>query len=346
MKKFLLSVIAALAISPMASALPLTKTAPNAYTGDLINETGLAHSTSFTLDLGQYAANRISAVMTYSTNSFAAGTFTSGSTSSGTVTVLSTTGLSGLPLSIGGVTITAGTDYPVGADVNTTALYLSQVIDCSTSPFKYLVTAATAGATVGLTSVYIGGNYAMHSGNAAVLEISTAMGLGTGASYNAVTDVIQIASHGFTPGLPVLYTIGTVAISGLTNATTYYASVIDADHIYLATTSALAVAGVYHVDITVQLASATARTYTLTPLKMEDSTAVVAWQASNDNSQYFAFVSSAATAASVTIASTTSSGYSYWDFGNVDFRYLRQLVTGPSTGGVVLRTIVHAKNEN
>ena len=95
MKKLILSVLAAIAITPMAYALPLTKSGPNAYTGNLINESGLAYSTTVALDLSAYAANKVSVVVVYSSANFTASTFTDGTVSTGNITVVSTTALAG-----------------------------------------------------------------------------------------------------------------------------------------------------------------------------------------------------------------------------------------------------------
>jgi hypothetical protein len=143
--------------------------------------------------------------------------------------------------------------------------------------------------------------------------------------------------HGFNVGLPILYS-GTPAIGGLTTGTTYYAVPIDANNIYLAASSALAVAGVSHVNITVQLAPATASTYTLAPLPIAGSP-LFTWSVSNDGTNYTTYASSGGLAISITGA--TGSGIV--DFGDLDYRYLKMAVTGPTAGAIKLQSYIHAK---
>lgn len=339
MKRIILAVLAAIAITPMAFALPLTKTAPNAYTGDLISETGLTYSTTVSLDVGAYAANRVSAQINYGTATYAASTFTDGRVSTGNITVVSTTGLSGQTLTINRIGLIAGTDYPVGATVGATATNLAQVINASTCALSSFMSAQAIGAVVYTTSTLVGGNFPMASTVSSTLTVSGAnMTGGTGVGYSATTDVIRMAAHGFTLGLPLLYS-GTPAILGILTGTTYYALPIDADNIYLSTTSALALAGSY-IDLTAQHAPTTANTYTLAPLNMGASNASAKWQVSNDGITYSDLGSIATVFISTASASTSAT---FWDFSDMNYRYLRLSVTGPVTGGVAIKAIIQAK---
>lgn len=71
---------------------------------------------------------------------------------------------------------------------------------------------------------------------------SLASSVTTGAA-TIVTDSFSISGHGLNTGDAVLYSDGTTAATGLTDATTYYVIAVDADTISLATTQALALAG-------------------------------------------------------------------------------------------------------
>ena len=60
----------------------------------------------------------------------------------------------------------------------------------------------------------------------------------------ASTTTIKAKSHGFSTGDPVIYDAeGTLAISGLTDGTTYYAIRIDDDNFQLATSTGNAASG-------------------------------------------------------------------------------------------------------
>jgi hypothetical protein len=336
MKKLILSVLAAIAITPMAYALPLTKSGPNAYTGNLINESGLAYSTTVALDLSAYAANKVSVVVVYSSANFTASTFTDGTVSTGNITVVSTTALAGKYLTINRVELVAGTDFAVGYPT-TTATNIASAIN-SHYILSTLMSAQAISTVVYTTSTLVGGNFPLATSDATKVSVSGAnMTGGTGAGYSAATDVVRVPSHGFTLGLPILYS-GTPVIQGILTGTTYYALPIDSDTIYLATTSALALAGSY-INLNAQHANATAATYTLAPLGMEASTAGFYWQESNDNSTYFSVGGSSVTISSNTVNSTVYSR----DFSDVNYRYLRAYVVGPTTGGVAIKAVINAK---
>ena len=339
MKNIILAVITAFAMSPMVMALPLTKTAPNAYTGNLVNESGLAYSTTFTLDVGAYAANRVSAVIVYSSGTYPAATFTDGTVSTGNITIVSTATLSGTILTINRVAILAGTDFPVVNSLALTAANLAQTINASTSGVSGIISAQAIGAVVYTTSTLIGGNFSMTSSKPTILLLSGAsMTGGTGAGYSAASDIINIPSHGFTLGMPVLYS-GTPVIAGLATGTTYFIIPIDANNVYVSSTSTGALAGNF-VGITNQHANTTAATYTLAPVAMDASNASAKWQVSNDNVVY----GDLAAISTVFISSATAASSStFWDFSDMNYRYLRLYFSGPTTGGVAIKAIINAK---
>ena len=338
MKKILSTFSLVLLAASMAAAQTLTKASASSYAGNLANETGLAYSNNFSLDLAQYDAAKVSAVVNYGTATFAPQTFTDGTQSTGSITVVSTVSMSGVSLTIGGVTVTAGTSFPIVNSLANTASNLAQAINASTCPLSSMLSAQAIGSVVYTTSTYVGGKYAMATTNSANLSVFKAnMVGGTGAYYSAASNTIQIASHGFPLGLPLLYTQG-AAIGGLTTGTTYYAVPVDANTIKVASSSVLAIAGTT-VDITVQRAQLTANTYTLAPLAMAASNASAKWQYSNDGTNYL----DVPTVASIFVSSATASTYAGWDFGVFDYRYIRLSVTGPAQGGIVLKAVMNAK---
>lgn len=338
MKKIITTLSLVLVAASMAAAQTLTKTSPNSYAGYLANETGLAYSNTFPLDLTQYDAAKVSAVVNYASTTFASKTFTDGAQSTGSVTIVSTVSMSGVKLTIGGVSVTAGTSFPIVDSLANTAANLAQAINASTCPLSTMLSAEAIGNVVYATSTLVGGNYAMSTSNANKISVSGAnMTGGKGAYYSAASDTIQIASHGFQLALPLLYTQG-AAIGGLTDQTTYYAIPVDSGNIKLASTSTGAVAG-SAVNITTQRAQTSANTYTLAPLAMGVNNASAKWQYSNDGTNYI----DVPTVASIFVSSATSSTFAGWDFGVYDYRYLRLNVTGPTQGGIALKAMMHVK---
>jgi hypothetical protein len=302
-----------------------------AVTGTLANESGLTYTKDYVLDAGPYT--RVSAQVNYGTVTYAASTFSSGATSTGSFTVVSTSSLAGKYVTINRVVLTAGTDFAVGASVSITATNLAAAINANYL-LKPIMSAQGSGALVTATSTYVGGNFALASNTSSITVSGANMTGGYVAYYSSATDIINVPSHGFNVGLPVLYS-GTPAIGGLTTGTTYFAVPIDVNNIYLATSKVLAVAGVTHVNITVQLAPTSAATYTLAPLDISGSPAF-AWYVSNDGVNYT--VSSSTGGMSV-----ADTGTGIIDFEDFDYRYLKMAVTGPTTGAIKLQSYIHAK---
>ena len=71
MKKALCFILVFMPVAVMA--LPLTKTAANGFTGNLVSSTTLVSSATYTLDLAQYNTPNIAAVVTYSSGTMTAG---------------------------------------------------------------------------------------------------------------------------------------------------------------------------------------------------------------------------------------------------------------------------------
>lgn len=149
----------------------------------------------------------------------------------------------------------------------------------------------------------------------------------------ALTDVdvtantITITAHGFVTGLKIPLT-GTNLPGGL-SATNYWAIVVDANTIKVATSLANAVAGTA-VDITTQGTSVDA---TFTPTALGNST--FACFGSNDNSNWVAL-----TSMTVTIA---AAGTSLFRLGAPDYRYLQCRFTAPVAGALTISAIVNVR---
>ena len=335
MKKIFIAAL--LALPSMAMAQTLVKTSAHSYDGNMVNETGLTHSATYSLSLPLYDGNKVSVVVTYASAAFTAATFSDGAQSTGAVTILSTTALSGESITIAGTPLVAGTDFLVGASVNATASNLARVINASTCPLASIMSATAVGAVVTATISVVGQNYPLVTSNVAKMRLSGALTTGgTGAYYSAATDNIILPSHGFTLGLPLLYTQG-AAIGGLTSGTTYYAIPVDANTIKLAASSALALAGTY-VNITTQRSQLVANTYTLAPLAIAGTPGFY-FQGSNDGTHFVTINIS-----SVSINSYTAGGATVgFDFDNFNFQQLFMNVTGPTAGAILLKAVAFIK---
>ena len=157
-------------------------------------------------------------------------------------------------------------------------------------------------------------------------------------SYTLNGHIIAAPAHGLTRGLPVLYNVATgPAIVGLTTQTTYYIIPAGGGLVELATTSARAISGNY---VTMASTTTSANSYTLTPLAI-GGTATYIWQSSNDGSNWVTNPSSG----TVTMGYTNPATDLAVDFGFYNYRYLRQNVTAPTSGGLFLQTVVNIKQD-
>ena len=166
------------------------------------------------------------------------------------------------------------------------------------------------------------------------LAVSTTF---TSANYTLNTPTITISGNNFTTGLPVLYSTGSVAISGLTNQTTYYISVISpnsngvSSRFKLASTSTAAVAG---VGIVLASSSSVSNVYTLAPLAFTNTTGGIQLQASNDNSNFVNLTTGNYGLAITSVTFSSSGNNTLWDLGPIQYKYLRLKESPPTAGGV------------
>lgn len=314
--------------------------------GDNFEIAGLAYDASFDFPSGSDMANRIGAIVTYTSTTFNVSTFTDGRTSSGTATIISTTGLSGNYITIGAYKFCAGVTnvacpksdttyfFAVGADVDTSATNLAAAIVASAATTK--LTATSTNAQVDIVGTLTDGvNPAMTTSSTDNMTIGGNMASGAITKVSKTTDKITIANHGYQTGVKVALT-GSSLPSPFT-ATDYYVLKVDANNIRLSSTSALAQAGSY-IDITAVAVGATAHTYTLTPAAIT-GTPSFKWQASNDASNWVDMSVSSITMSAYTAGGTSS----YWDFSWYPFKWLRLKVIGPTTGGIYLKSSLSVK---
>lgn len=240
-------------------------------------------------------------------------------------------------VSVNGYQFQANTNFTVGATSATTATNLAAAINANAGLSPFLTATAGTGASVGIVTLQSTATGTLYdfplatSNSAAVSVFGPALYGGTNESWALNSKVIKAPSHGFVTGLPVLYSTGSgsPAISGLTDQTTYYVGVVDANDISLATSNARAAAGLF-----VTLASSStltdAKTYSLAPLDFSAGSAGFSWDVSNSATGPWTAL------AGVSSVTYTSPGTSVWSFGALPYRYLGMNVTAPSQGAMTL----------
>ncbi len=235
-------------------------------------------------------------------------------------------------ITVNGYAFKAGVGYTVGATAALTATAIKNAINAKAG-LSSQITAGLATSSVTLQSKAAGtvwNSPLATSNSAAISVLHPFMVGGTTPAWTLGSRNITLLAHGQTLALPVLLSaVDTTKIpSGLTNQTTYYAIPIDANTVQVATSAAQALL-LNGVVLASSWTVTSAYTYTLTPITWVTGAAGMAWQVSNDNSNW----------SNVNIASITWSGNGSqsWDFGQINQRYLGLNVTKPTWGGMALR---------
>jgi hypothetical protein len=166
----------------------------------------------------------------------------------------------------------------------------------------------------------------------------------SGSVVTIGSPIIPIAKHGFSLAAGVVYT-STHTDSPLTNGTTYYVIPWSTNSIQLALTSTGAIAGSY---ITL-LSSTTGTTNTLTPSSLSGNTSYK-WQVSNDGMNWGDYTASdqgvAISSVSLTAAQVATGSTKVWDFGEIDYAWIRLAFTKPTAGAVRLLVYGNGKNSS
>lgn len=259
-----------------------------------------------------------------------------------------------------------------GPVFNATATIASLLagINASSATTGVQVTTNATQSILWASATSVGNNYFMSSSSQtqltlAVSTLSITNGISTGtmtggvpASYTLQGGVygtsvgsataINISSHGFTDGLKVFITTTSAtqtAITGLTTPGTYYVILNNANSISLATTSALAQTK-WPIVLTSSATKATADTLLITPFGITGTT-TLQWQVSNDGLYW---VNYSTTDKGITVLTPSLTAYfstgtaTNWDFGNVDYAWIRLKVTAPTAGAIGLKVAGNGKN--
>lgn len=336
MKKRLISLIALIAISvPLFAADPV-------FSGAIVDESGLAYSKDVDLNLAAAKIDILSVQAVYSSATIAAVSFIDGTKSTGTITVSSFSALGGKSFSIGNYRLIEGRHWTKASTSTGTAKVICDAIN-GFYPLKNYVTAAWADNTsvVTLTAKYVGTayNYAIASTSPTALGVS-GMTTGTNAAIDYAANTITAKNHALPLALPVLYTVTSGnSPTNLTANATYYAIPVNPYTFKIATTGANAVAGTA-IDIN-EHASAGASSLKVTPIPLSGS-ATFYFMVSNDGVNFVQ--PAAASSGTVTTATTANTTFLY-DFGDINWKYVRVRFLKPLWGAVRLAITGNGKSK-
>lgn len=272
-------------------------------------------------------------------------TVTSGSgLSAGTPTF--TGGQDNASVTINGTILQYPTAWNLGTSSTTTSTGLSIAASINAnSVTNKIVTATNTTNVVRSTSITNGSlsNYSLTSSTVALLVSGFSGGLNTNFSSGSAN--IAITAHNFPTAFPVLYSASAGgSISGLTAQTTYFAIIVDANDIQLATTSTGAVAGLGVILRTVDTATAS-HTYTLAPLSFTQGSAGAIWQVSNDGLNWVNYSTTSVNVPVSTYTFTPNGTVTQMqDFGNINYAFIRLNFIAPTQGGVALKVILATKD--
>jgi len=315
----------------------------NGYLWTSLDANGVDNSTMTATSLASLLGN-ISGISAQAVGSVVTATATTAGTAGNSFTLSASTsaltvasanftgGRATTTITINGTVLTNGVDWTTGGTSSATAKSISDAIAANSSLNTLIVSTWNASAVVTATASVSGtvGNYAWSTNNTGSLTLTNSSLVGgSNASWVVNTPTITITGHGYPLGLGVLYSTGTISITGLTNQTTYYVIPVDANNIKLASSKSNAVAGT-----AITLASLTANgqhTFTLAPLAVTGS-ASWKWQESNDNANWADL-----SVATVTFSSPFTSASTFWDFGSINPNYLRLNIVSPTSGCVNIR---------
>lgn len=245
-----------------------------------------------------------------------------------------------------GVTLTQGSQWTAAGSNAQTASSIEDAIGANSILTSVFIATNPTGTSVVFGTVTQNGNTPVYiSVSTPALILSNGVGLlgGTTSAVTIASDLFTStpAFNTFTTGLKVLYsTASTNVIGGLTNQTTYFVIRVNDSSYKLATSSTNAAAGTA-IDIT--SLPLTSVLYSLTPPSL--SLAVnngFFWQASNDGTNFGTFTYAGGTA--VSSVTYSAPGTTLWDFGELGYKYLRTVFTGPTNGAIGLKIRQYGKD--
>ena len=329
---------------------------------------------TFTSFLSTCALNNATGII-YSTAPATGSKYNRYSMQSSSITAISSAAFAGgqdnACITVNGQSLCANRDWFPTAAAASTADSLYASINSSMSAILVSTDTGASG-VVYATSTAVGtaANYLVSSSSQTVLQISGAglvttgagvatgsMTGGTAATYVFKGQNVTIANHGYTNGLktsvimPATALYYSTATSGgtqtaLTNGTTVYPIVVDANTIQLSLTSTGAIAGINSGNAITWVSSqakTTADTFTVNVATAAGASSY-GWFGSNDGTNFFQMPGVSTT----TIAGGDSfifpSTFTFTDFGVFDYKWLMLNVSPPATSGAIkIQAIMHGE---
>lgn len=232
---------------------------------------------------------------------------------------------------INGTELKDGVNF-VGSSSSATLSHNIVVAINANTTLNTQVVASSSSATPGIVTVkaLLPGysNYSISSSTTGYLTSGGFPG-GLASDVDLTNDLINKTSHGLNTGerLLLVTTVGTIP-GGLTTGTTYFAIKLNENQYALGTTSTTAVAGT-KIDLTSVTDNSTTDVRPLA-LSVAANNGFF-WDVSNDGTNFTPL--STVTYSSVTYS---AAGNSVWDFGTMQYKYLRANFTGPTSGAISL----------
>ena len=253
-------------------------------------------------------------------------------------------GLDNARVTIGTCVYEAGNQFTVGVSSQLTAKSLSDAIAGVGSCLSGIVTSTWTGNIVAATATTVGTltNYALFTSTPILLNLngstsnsSDNMKNGTDSAVLTSVSGIYAPNHKLTTGLKAVFIRSAGSGPGmLVTGTTYYVIPYDSNTVRLAASSANAVSGT-NVSIATQTTLG-GGTFALNPLSYltTTSTPSVHWMVSNDGVNYSSYTTHRGISVPTFNYTVTVTSSSFFDFGDVNFRFLKAIVNSPQNGAV------------
>lgn len=339
----------------------------NAY---LVNG-GVAANSTYAINMNSYGIDYISAQTIVTSMTIAAQSFSNGSQSFGTLTVSSSPrqGIANTQYCIFNRCVLSGIDWnwdTAGAS-SATALSITQSLN---TKFAGVIvsTVGTGQSVIYSTAILVAAssNYTTYtstygaltiSGSTTTVPVSGASGAFTGGRDTPFTigSNVIIGTNTFVTGLPVLFTRGAALSPGpLSAGTTYYVGFVSPPtpgrvntNFSIATTSTASVVGSFITITSTPTPGGAAQNYTFTPLTIAGVPSY-RWDVSNDGVNWQTLTASnGVTISTTSFATYTATGtINTYDFGPLDYAWLRLNVVAPTAGAINFICSVNGKNSN
>lgn len=348
-------------ITTTATAINLKNLLAARFSNVSFSTSGAGAVVSATATVGGAGANNMLFVSNVSTNVISFATYVSSTPTSASSQFSG--GQNSASLSIAGFNIPFTTTVGVGGSSTTAASIVAGINGNANLNTIIIATNNTTSNVVITTATQVGtiGNYATFSSTQAALTLSAPFSIasngsstgtmtgGINASYTLAggsATIVNITNHRYTLALQVLYSTSSgTGITGLTNGTTYFIIPVSPNSIGFATSAANARASVF-VVLTSSQNKTTQDLFALAPLAIA-GTPSYKWQVSNDGINWVDYTTTSGNVAvsSVTLSVFNSTGTANsWDFGAIQYAYIRLAVISPTAGAINLQVVGNGKS--